>query len=52
MPRKATTNIVSEESVSTSAVGADFSNRNSKVNESRISSQEPLTDITEIEVVS
>lgn len=52
MPRKATTNIVSEESVSTSAVGVDSSNGNSKANESRISSQEPLTDITEIEVVS
>lgn len=52
MPRKATTNIVSEKSVSTSVVGADSSNRNSKANESRTSSQEPLTDITEIEVVS
>lgn len=52
MPRKATTNIVKEESVSAPVVEADFSNKNSKANESRTSSQEPLTDSMEIEVIS
>ena len=52
MPRKTTTNIAKEESVSAPVVEADFSNKSSKVNENRVSSQEPLTDGTEIEIVS
>ena len=52
MPRKATTNIVKEESVSAPVVETDFSNKNSKVNESGTNSQEPLTDNMEIEVIS
>lgn len=47
MPRKTTTNIAKEESVSAPVVEADFSNKSSKVNENRVSSQEPLTDGTE-----
>lgn len=52
MPRKTTTNIAKEESVSAPVVETDFSNKSSKVNENRVSSQEPLTDGTEIEIVS